>query len=86
MKDAGIKDTAAYRVVSQMISHSWPSEEALDDGEFVSICHGFSQSGGSWEAVMDGDPASTDTLEQVVDALMQSRKLSRMARVVAGLR
>jgi hypothetical protein len=86
MKDSGVKDTAAYRVVAQIMSHTWPDEDALEDGEFLSICRIFNQSGGLWESVMDGDPATVTTLEQSVDVVVQTRRLSKMACRITGLR
>lgn len=79
MKDAGIKDTAAFRVIREMVTHSWSADEEINDEDVISICQNFSKLGGSWQAIMDGDPRSVTALENIIDGIIELRRLSRIA-------
>jgi hypothetical protein len=79
MKEAGVKDTAAYRITRQITDHTWGSDEKLSDAEFVSIYKSFHRVGGSWERLMDGDMSCVQKLEESIDNFMNNRRLSKVA-------
>jgi len=79
MKDLGPRDTAAYRVIRQMVDHSWGSNETISDQDVVLICWSFHSRGGSWERIMDGDMSSVSLLEEIIDSLVNGRNLAKMA-------
>ena len=73
--DAGVKDTAAYRVIRQITDHTWGSETDLSDQDVVTLCRSFWSRGGSWEALFGGDMASVVHLEGAIDDLVGPRKI-----------
>jgi hypothetical protein len=79
VEGAGVKDTAAYKVIRQIVDHVYGSDEKLSDEETVAICHAFHAANGSWVNLMGGDMRSVRVLEDVLEAFMESRKLSRVA-------
>lgn len=82
--DPGVKDTAAFRVIRQVVDHTWSADEKLDDGEVVRICQDFRRLGGSWKELMAGDVRQFEILEGVIGSLFDSRALSKIARKLAG--
>lgn len=85
MADLGVKDTAAFRVIRQIVDHTWGSDEKLDDREIVALCKAFRDNGGSWRGVMGGDSSSVQKLEDVIDFYLQNRMVLTAATRVAGL-
>jgi len=79
MKDLDVKDTAAYRIIRQVVDHTWGSDEKLDDDEVVSLCRDFKDLGGTWRGIMDGDMGCVKALENAIDAHIRFRMLSRAA-------
>lgn len=77
--DSGIRDTAAYKIVQQILDHTRPDSSKIEDAEFLRILSGFYKRGGSWERLMDGDMRSMINLEDSIDALMEAKKLSKIA-------
>ncbi len=77
--EAGVKDTAAYRVIRQITDHTWGSDSDLSDDDVISVCRSFQARGGSWEALLGGDMASVVHLEHSIDELMGPRKLDEAA-------
>jgi len=73
--EAGVKDTAAYRIIRQITDHTWGSDSDLSDEDVVTICRSFWARGGSWEALLGGDMASVGHLERSVDELLAPRKM-----------
>jgi len=84
MKDLDVKDTAAYRVIRQVVDHTWGSDEDLDDKEIVSLCHDFKELGGTWKGIMDGDMECVKALEDAIDSHIRFRMLSKAASVLVG--
>ena len=73
--EAGVKDTAAYRIIRQVTDHTWGSDSDLSDDDVVFICRTFSSHGGSWESLLSGDMNSVGILEKSIDELMAPRKM-----------
>lgn len=73
--NAGVKDTAAYRIIRQITDHTWGSDVDYSDEDVVMLCRGFSRRGGSWEALMSGDMGSIVHLEAAIDDMVGVRKL-----------
>ena len=79
MEKLGPKDTAAHRVIRQMVDHTWGAEEKIIDRDTVLICHSFHSRGGSWEQLMAGDMSFVALLEDSIDSLVNGRNLARQA-------
>lgn len=79
-----MKDTAAYRIVRQIVDHTWGPDAKLDDKEFLQILTGFQRRGGSWERLMGGDMGCVKYLEDSIDNFMKVRDLMKVAAVIAG--
>jgi len=74
-----MEDTAAFKIVRQMVNHSWGSDEDISEEELIKISRDFRASGGSWQRLMDGDIAAVDILEDVIDDLINNRNLAKIA-------
>jgi hypothetical protein len=72
MKNLGLKDTAAWRIVRQVVDHTWGDEE-LEDEAFLKICLLFVKNGGSWQNLMGGDMDSIKALEDSIDSFMKEK-------------
>jgi hypothetical protein len=79
MNDISMEDTAAFKIVRQMINHSWGSDEDISEEELIKISRDFRANGGSWQRLMDGDIASVNILEDVIDDLINNRNLAKIA-------
>lgn len=84
MEDLSPKDTAAHKVIRQIVDHTWGSDEKISDRDVVLICHSFHKRGGSWERLMAGDASSVTLLEDSIDSLVNGRNLARMASRLAS--
>jgi len=73
--DAGVKDTAAYRIIRQITDHTWGSDVEYSDDDIVLLCRSFTAKGGSWETLMSGDMGSIVRLEEAIDSLVAPRKV-----------
>lgn len=71
---SGIKQTAAYKIIREMVDHGWDSDTRLEKEEVVSICKTFSAKGGSWESYMSGDFRQFTLLEDIVKKHMKNRQ------------
>jgi hypothetical protein len=79
MDKIGIRDTTAYRIIRQIIDHTWGSDIELEDPEIINICQSFHRLGGSWEQLMNGDISNFTYLEQSIDTLIAPKKLELMS-------
>jgi hypothetical protein len=77
-----MEDTAAYKIVRQVINHSWGSDEDLNEEELNTVSRNFHENGGSWERLMDGDAGAVDILEDVIDDIINRRNLARIAHKI----
>ena len=84
MEDPGVKDTAAYKIVRQVMDHIYGADEKTSGKEFVDIYHRFHSDGGSWECLMDGDMNSVKILEDVLEDFVQTRKMKKIAFRIAS--
>jgi len=83
MKELGVKDTAAFRVIRQVVDHTWSPDEEVSDEDVVSVCRDFHKRGGSWRGLLAGDVRDFQVLEETIESLLELRQLSRMARRLA---
>jgi hypothetical protein len=84
MNNIGMEDTAAYKIIRQVVNHTWGSDEDINEEELVIISRSFHANGGSWQKLMDGDIKSVDILEGVIDELINNRNLAKIAtRIVS---
>jgi hypothetical protein len=67
-----VRETAAWRVVRQILDHCWGGADLSDD-EFVELCVDFRRRGGLWEPVMSGDLDAIVILEKAIDSFIVCR-------------
>lgn len=85
---AGIIDTAAYRVIRQIVNHGWGADVDIDEDDIVAVCRTFQKSAGSWEAVMAGNIDEFIKLENSVEFWLKYREsddIQKMAIRIAYL-
>ena len=82
--NVGLKDTAAWHVIEQLLEHVWGSDEDLDDEETLVVCKLFHKSGGKWRGIMDGDPRHVEILEECINNMLQARKFKKIALRISG--
>jgi hypothetical protein len=58
--------TTAFRVVRQLIDHSWGNDTELNSRLLTDICKAFYDAGGSWERLVDGDPECFRILDAAI--------------------
>lgn len=80
MKELGVKDTAAFRVIRQVVDHTWSPDEEISDEDVISVCRGFHKRGGSWRGLLAGDVRDFQILEGTIESLLELRQLSKIAR------
>ncbi len=83
MKEPGVKDTVAYKIVRQITDHVYGSDTKLSNEDFVRIFHDYRVRGGSWERLMNGDMGCVKIIEDSIDAFMDNRRLASIASKVA---
>lgn len=83
MSGFDIKDTAAYKVVDQMVSHMWPSA-SWEEKDLVCVYRLFSQRGFSWEGIMIGEPCQLKALEDAISDYMNYRDIIEAAQNLAN--
>lgn len=66
MEDFGYQDFAAYKVIQEILGHSWGIDDGVTEEELSNIMKLFELSGGSWEKLMDGDISQISILEQAM--------------------
>jgi hypothetical protein len=81
---AGIRDTAAWHVIEQILEHVWGLGEDLDDEEALAVCKLFWKAGGSWRGIMDGDQRHARILEESINDVISARKLQKIAHKISG--
>lgn len=79
MSDFDIRDTAAYKIIDQMISHAWGGTK-WDERDMVIIYRLFNKRGGSWELIVNGDPNQFSILENSIGDYLNYRDVYNMAR------
>jgi hypothetical protein len=84
MKEKGVKDTAAFRVIRQVVDHTWSSDEEVSDEDVVTVCRDFVRRGGSWKDLMSGDVRAFQALESSIQSMFEVRELSRIARKIVN--
>jgi predicted glycoside hydrolase/deacetylase ChbG (UPF0249 family) len=72
MDGISVFDTIAYRVMDEYVSHAYEDEEIDEDG-FMNIYNVFRKRGGSWEAVINGDPGHINAMKETVDSYFEVR-------------
>lgn len=83
MREPGVKDTAAYKIVRQITDHVYGPDTKLSNEEFVKIFYDYGRRGGSWERLMDGDMGCVKIIEDSIDAFMNTRRLASIASRIA---
>jgi hypothetical protein len=84
MKEPGIKDTTAFKIVRQITDHVYGPETKISDEDFVHIFHDYGTRGGSWERLMDGDMGCVKIVEDAIDSFVKGRQTASIAARVAA--
>lgn len=79
MNTFNIRDTAAYKIVDQMISHAWGGAK-WEDKDLVNLYRLYSNRGGSWEKIINGDPQSFQLLEKSIGDYLNYRDIIDISR------
>ena len=86
MKEPGVKDTVAYKIVRQVTDHVYGPDTKLSNEDFVKLFHDYGTRGGSWERLMDGDMGCVKILEDAIDAFIENRRVASIASRVAAVK
>jgi len=78
---AGITNTAAYRVIREVMDHVFDPDTELEEDDVIGICDIFRDLNGSWESVMSGDMDEYQKLENAIESRLS---LNQMARQLAS--
>lgn len=80
-----IKDTAAWRIIEQVLEHTWGGDYDMGSDAVLSVCDGFVKGGGSWRGLMEGDSDSISLLEKCIGKVIDpdSAKIASVALRVA---
>lgn len=81
---AGITDTAAYRVIRQVIDHVFDPDISVEEEDVIGICDIFRDLEGSWEQLMDGDSTEYQKLENAIESRLNCKALAKVARRLAS--
>jgi hypothetical protein len=84
MKEPGVKDTVAYKIVRQITDHVYGPDTKISNEEFVKLFHDIAARGGSWERLMGGDMGCVKIIEDAIDAFMETRRTASIATRVAA--
>lgn len=82
MKLLGPRDTIAWRIVQELIKHTWGEDETFDDDDFLDICSNFVRSGGLWEDLIKGDTSHISLLGEKIHDFMSHQNLERVASCI----
>lgn len=75
----GLKDTAAFKVVDQMVSHMWSGIE-WEERDLAAVYRLFVLRNGSWKDIMDGSPAAFQALETAISDYINYRDIMKAAK------
>jgi hypothetical protein len=81
--NAGIRDTAAWQIIEQLLEHVWGKDD-MTDSQILSVSLMFHKAGGSWKRLMEGERDQIGILEECVGNVLQAEKLERIAASVSG--
>jgi hypothetical protein len=84
MKEPGVKDTVAFKIVRQITDHVYGPDTKLSNEDFVRIFHDYGSRGGSWERLMDGDMGCIKIIEDAIDSFLKNRRIAGIATKVAA--
>ena len=62
-----VRDTIAWKIISQFTDHLYGSDAHLTDDKFLSIYNSFLENGGSWKSLIDGDVDGFTILEDILE-------------------
>lgn len=86
MKEPGVKDTTAYKIVRQITDHVYGPDTKLSNEDFVRIFHDYASRGGSWERLMNGDMGCVKIIEDSIDIFIKNRRVASIATKVAAIK
>lgn len=69
-------DTTAYKVLRQLIDHTWGFDLSLDEEDLINIASIFRDLNGAWEKIMNGDTNEISKLESATQAWINVRKIA----------
>lgn len=81
--DIEINNIAAYRVIKEILDHSWNLPEFPTDKEIYTAISFFARLGGSWERLMAGDMNHISILEMAMEAAFKDKVDAKLAEKVS---
>lgn len=72
MGEIGVKDTIAFRISDQIMSHIYPSE-SFSESDFICVFKAFLEGNGSWEGLINGDPKEFHLLMGLLKSMVKIR-------------
>jgi hypothetical protein len=69
----------AWRIVQELIKHTWGEDKSFDDNDFLNICSNFVREGGFWQGLMEGDLKHISLLSNKINDFMSNRNLEKVA-------
>lgn len=79
MSGFSLRNTAAYKVVDQLVSHMYGSAE-WEEKDLVCVYRLFCRRRGSWEGIMRGDSSQFRILETVIGDYLNYRDIMKAAQ------
>lgn len=86
MKEPGVKDTTAYKIVRQITDHVYGPDTKISNEDFIHIFYDFGIHGGSWERLMNGDMGCVKIIEESIDDFVKNSKVASIAARVAQIK
>lgn len=80
--NAGIRDTTAWYVIEQLLTHIWGVSD-IDDEEILAICKLFKKAGGLWRQIIEGNRDHIDILDECIGNILKARQLNKIAARIA---
>jgi hypothetical protein len=78
-----IENIAAYRIIKEILDHSWNLPEFPSNKEIYTAINFFSRLGGSWEKLMAGDMTHVDILEIAMEAAFKDKIDAKLVEKVS---
>jgi len=70
MDEIGVKDTIAFRISDQIMSHIYPDQK-FSEYDFLNVFHVFLKRDGNWEDLINGDPKQIELLMDSLKSMMK---------------
>lgn len=82
--DVNIKDIAAYRIIKEILDHSWKLPKFPSDKEIYNAISYFTKLGGSWEKLIRGNMDNISILEMAMEAAFKDKIDEKLVEKVSN--